>query len=153
NFYGLHTESATGLGTTPAYITVTDCHNLLFEGWNTSGATPTAGNLMTVAQTATNATHDVKISNSRFFAGTNVISSSVTGMPNLPFVAQGDTAMSVDSWTGLCLSPVRGFECFNTPTSCAVTGAGATGTCTVVNGSIDGVGYLEINAAGAAPAA
>jgi len=104
-FSGVHTESASGLGTTPPFISITDCHNITFDQWNTSGAVPTSGNLMTISQTAANSTHDIYIRNSRFGGGTNIVSSSVAGLLSLPFTAQADTAMSVMSWEGLALAP------------------------------------------------
>src|SRR5580700_975006 len=118
-FMGFHTENAT-FGTVPAHVTINDCHNVTFDNWNTSGATPSAGNVMTVAQDAANATHDIYIRGSRFNAGTNVVSSTVTGLNNLAFTAQADSYMSVEYFSGLPLDPgicVIGGSCGGGPGS------------------------------------
>jgi hypothetical protein len=102
-FMGFHTENAS-FGTVPANVTINDCHNIVFDNWNTSGATPTAGNIMTVAQATANATHDIYIRSSRFVAGTNVVSSSVAGLASLGFTAQADSFMSLEYYAGLPLA-------------------------------------------------
>lgn len=105
-FSGLHTESAAGLVTTPAFITINDCHNVALDHWNTSGVNPTDGSAMTVAQSTPNATHDLFIRDARFgvLGGGNIVSSTVSGISSLPFRAQDDTAMSLAYWSGLPLA-------------------------------------------------
>jgi len=106
-FSGLHTESAAALGTTPPFITINDCHNVTLEHWNTSGPTPTSGNLVSIAQATDHSTHDIYIRDGRFLSGTNVVSSTVPGISTLPFVAQPDGAMSLEYWSGLALAPAN----------------------------------------------
>lgn len=101
-FFGLHLESSTGLTTTGPYVSLNDCHGITFKGVNTSGANPTAGNGITLAQATANSVYNIKIEGwHQPGAITNIVSSTVTGIATLAFVAGVDSTMYIDNWTGL----------------------------------------------------
>lgn len=102
NFFGLHLESGAALATTGPYAALTDCHSVNFYAANTSGAAPTAGNGITIAQTAANSTWGISLKSfHQVIAITNMVSSSVTGIPTYAFVADPDTTMYISDWDPL----------------------------------------------------
>jgi hypothetical protein len=118
-FSGFHTESTTGLATTPPFVTISDCHDITFDNWNSSGAEPTSGNIMTVGQVTANSVHDIFIKSSRFYTATSVVSSSVTGLNNLAWVSQPDGFMDVEYYRGLPLYPTKfSLQTFSTYPTC-----------------------------------
>ncbi|HEY1525006.1 MAG TPA: hypothetical protein VGH51_02105 [Candidatus Angelobacter sp.] len=103
-FNGLHFESGAGLTTVGPYATINDAHGIWFHDVNTSGAAPTAGNGITVAQATANSTHDIYIRDwFQRTAITSIVSSSVTGLLGQSFVAQPAGTMNLEYWSGLSL--------------------------------------------------
>lgn len=99
---GIHYETSTGPSTIGPYVQITDAHNIAFDHVNTSGPSPTAGSGIAISQTAANSVHDIFLKDWRFGVGlTNVVASTVTGIPNFSYVAGPDGGMSLESWSGL----------------------------------------------------
>jgi hypothetical protein len=145
---------------TPATaITIADASHVSFEDLPVSG--PAGTTFLNISQTAANRTHDIEVKHLRMSVSwTNNINNAISGFA---------TASDVDNYVfgnGAAGAGGVGLYVLDTVTeqlgrvislgtapTCAVTGAGASGTCTVFTGSSDTFGGFRIAAAGAGPAA